>query len=79
MSRTPTRRRQAVATRADDAPLAERLDGALAGAVFPLEPNNLAVVARSNGASHKIIRMLAGLPDRAFGSVGDVRGALPPK
>ena len=79
MASTPNRRRRAASVRAEEAPVAERLDGALAGAVFPLEPGSLAVVARSNGASQKIIRALAGLPERPFGSVGDVRGALPPR
>jgi hypothetical protein len=77
MSRTPVKRGRAV--RVAEKPPEEGLDGALEGAVFPLEPNSLAVVARSNGASQKIIRMLAGLPERSFGSVGEIRGVLPPR
>lgn len=79
MASTP-RGRRVQATRTEEAvSVEERLDGALAGAVFPLEPGSLAVVARSNGASQKIIRILAGLPERPFRSVGEVRGALPPR
>ena len=77
MTRTPVKRGRSVKV-AEKAP-EEGLDGALEGAVFPLEPGSLAVVARSNGASQKIIRMLAGLPERSFSSVVEIRGVLPPR
>lgn len=57
-------------------PLAQSLQEALQGAVFPLSAEELTWVARENEAPPVMLSLLAGLARRRFASVDDVAQAL---
>ncbi len=54
-------------------PLARQLSDALLGAVYPLQPNELSLVARENEAPATLVTLLSGLPPRRFGSLREVQ------
>jgi hypothetical protein len=57
-------------------PLAESLQQALVGAVFPLNAEELAWVARENEAPRVVLSLLSSLPRGDFASVDAVAVAL---
>ncbi len=57
-------------------PLAQQVNEALAGAVFPLLPRQLVWVALQNEAPATLVSLLSGLAPRRFGSVDEVIRAV---
>ncbi|HET9451350.1 MAG TPA: DUF2795 domain-containing protein [Aggregicoccus sp.] len=56
--------------------LARDVSGALAGAVFPLSPEQLLRVARENEAPGPLLTLLSALPSRRFDSLEAVAHTL---
>ena len=56
--------------------LARSVSDALAGAVYPLDRDQLIWVARENEAPQTVIAHLASLPPRRFRSLDDVQRAI---
>ena len=54
-------------------PLAQQVSDALPGAVYPLSPLQLVVIARENEASPILITLFSGLPPRPFSSLREVQ------
>lgn len=61
---------------ADPATDVEVLQRALDGAVFPLQPRQLALLARENEAAPVLLTRLSTLEARAFASLDEVATAL---
>ncbi|HLT30653.1 MAG TPA: hypothetical protein VK013_11460 [Myxococcaceae bacterium] len=61
---------------AEPAPEAEVLQRALSGAIFPLEPRQLDLLAGENEAPAELRSRLSSLARREYGSLGDVEAAL---
>ncbi len=57
-------------------PLAQPLDEALRGAVFPLSVEHLVHVARENEAPPVLLTLLSSLPSRAYDSLDTVTRTL---
>ncbi|XXF75812.1 DUF2795 domain-containing protein [Myxococcaceae bacterium GXIMD 01537] len=57
-------------------PLAQPLDAALRGAVFPLSAEQLVRVARENEAPATVLSLLSALPSRQYPSLDGVTRAL---
>jgi uncharacterized protein DUF2795 len=58
------------------APLAEPLQNALLGAVFPLSTEQLVLLARENEAPPVVLSLLSNLPSRLFESLDAVQQEL---
>ncbi len=57
-------------------PLAQPLDAALRGAVFPLSAEHLVLVARENEAPSVLLTLLSSLPRRTYASLDTVTRVL---
>jgi hypothetical protein len=64
------------ARRGGPSPLAQPLQEALLGAVFPLSAEQLVRLARENEAPPVLLSLLGALPQRRFESLEEVREAL---
>ena len=56
--------------------LTRDVSGALAGAVFPLSPEQLLRVARENEAPGPVLTLISALPSRSFDSLESVAHTL---
>ena len=61
---------------AEPATDAEVLQRALSGAIYPLQPRQLDLLAGENEAPPELRSRLSSLEQREFGSLGDVEAAL---
>jgi hypothetical protein len=76
MSPEPERQSEQHPSRSSSDSLTRDVSGALAGAIYPLSPEQLLRVARENEAPGPVLTLISALPRRSFDSLEAVAHTL---